>query len=396
MLRDHPHVVSSQRRDSDSPSKPVRKRQRTIRVYDDGQKWDFAGQRRRISDDGEPVAHPSDLVGCTAADLRAALVRNTTWFGLSAELQISDGSPQHADVEDGPIGPVSFLLDRDNQLRMRLIHASSPSLDDDALLTHVERILTPLLERRRLWLLSTEDLGGVGGADDCIIGVELGFHTRGRDLADLLAIGFDALALLDAADSGELGREQVADLLRSGHASAFIGQVESSWLEAKRQHYDLTSITGKIALAQAVARFANAEDGGLIVVGLETKTSASGDDVIRRVSPTPHDPRIVRRYQSVLQERLYPPPDGLGIERVATSAGDLILIDVPPQPEDLKPFLVHGAVVGGKVEGAFISIVRRRGDGSIPTTAPMIHATLVAGRALLRRGVLPADDHVQT
>lgn len=70
----------------------------------------------------------------------------------------------------------------------------------------------------------------------------------------------------------------------------------------------------------------------------------------------------------------------------------MILIDIPPQPEELKPFLVHGAIVNGAVEGAFISIVRRRGESSIPTTASMIHSTLAAGRALLRRGELRGQN----
>ena len=65
------------------------------------------------------------------------------------------------------------------------------------------------------------------------------------------------------------------------------------------------------------------------------------------------------------------------------------LIDVPPQPEELKPFLVHGAIVDGRVEGTFISIVRRRGEASIPMTAPMIHAQIAAGRALLRGDTRP-------
>lgn len=63
------------------------------------------------------------------------------------------------------------------------------------------------------------------------------------------------------------------------------------------------------------------------------------------------------------------------------------LVDIPPQPEEIKPFLVSGAIV----DGAFISIVRRRGEGSVPTTAQEMHSTLVAGRALLRRGHLPQD-----
>jgi hypothetical protein len=49
--------------------------------------------------------------------------------------------------------------------------------------------------------------------------------------------------------------------------------------------------------------------------------------------------------------------------------GLLIVIDVPPQPEELKPFLVHGAVVDGKAEREFISIVRRQGDEAIPPLA---------------------------
>jgi hypothetical protein len=76
----------------------------------------------------------------------------------------------------------------------------------------------------------------------------------------------------------------------------------------------------------------------------------------------------------------------LTIELVVHGDGMLVVVSLPPQPEELKPFLVHGAIVDGAVEGAFISIVRRRGEASIPITAQSIHATLAAGRALLRRG----------
>jgi hypothetical protein len=61
-----------------------------------------------------------------------------------------------------------------------------------------------------------------------------------------------------------------------------------------------------------------------------------------------------------LRDHLHPPPDNLRIEAVdMPDDGMLILIDVPPQPEELKPFLVHGAIIDGKAEGKFISIVRR-------------------------------------
>jgi hypothetical protein len=81
----------------------------------------------------------------------------------------------------------------------------------------------------------------------------------------------------------------------------------------------------------------------------------------------------------------FPPQDGVVVEQISVSPGAaLVLVYVPPEPEELKPFLVQGAIVGGRQEGAYISIVRRRGEASIPITAAAIHSTLAAGRALLR------------
>lgn len=157
----------------------------------------------------------------------------------------------------------------------------------------------------------------------------------------------------------------------------------------KRQHYDLATAGGKIALAKDVASFANGEHGGLVAVGLEAK-KVPGGEVVRAVTPVPADRGMLRTYQSALELHLFPPPDDLAIETVEVDGGMLLLVHLPPQPEDLKPFLVHGATVDGRTEGAFISVVRRRGDMTLSTTAPALHATLAAGRALLRRGVLPA------
>lgn len=285
---------------------------------------------------------------------------------------------------------MSFALHNDT-LTMLLLHLTDEYADDDTgLAERIERILRPLLDRHRMWFVYADpDLNRLTGP--WAISVCIGFHSRNRNLVDLAKIGDDMLALLDAVDNGHIGREQICDLLRGGHAASLLGQAEGEWLEAKRQHYDLNTTSGKIALAQAVARFANAEQGGLVVVGLATKGKA-GMDVISKVTAMPPDPRVVRRYQDTLEKHLYPPVDSLRIERITGSDGDLVLVDVPPQPEELKPFLVHGAVVDGRSEGAFISIVRRRGDSTIPITAPMIHTTLAAGRALLRRGELPRSQ----
>ncbi|MEV0537093.1 ATP-binding protein, partial [Kitasatospora sp. NPDC050463] len=187
-----------------------------------------------------------------------------------------------------------------------------------------------------------------------------------------------------------LSRETTLDLLRSGNAQVLIGQEEGPWLDVKADHYNLQSQHGKISIAQAVSRFANAEHGGIVVVGMRGK-KVPGGEVISGICPVPVDGRTLRQYQDAIEKQLYPPPDLLDIEVVPADGGSLVILHIPPQPEELKPFLVHGAVVDGRVEGAFISIVRRRGESSIPITAPAIHATLAAGRALLRRGELPKE-----
>lgn len=358
---------------------------RTVRVLHRPTKWDFGGRLRFPDDMGDPVAHPDDLKRCTATDLKFSLRQARTEFGC---LWISDRVGPDIDVEDAPDrSPVSFPL-RGDDLVMRLTH----EMNEDYLYgpielrERVERALAPLLARNRTWLVSAAESDSLQPKVGWwFIAVDLGFHCHGRLLGDLFAVGLDALALLNAIDSGDFGREQIADLLRSGHAKALIGRAENEWLEAKRQHYDLASTVGKIKLAQAVARFANAEHGGLVVFGLATKSDGTCD-VIRKVTPVPHDRQTVRRYRSVLNSRLFPFPADLSVEAIPDSSGtgDLILINVPPQPEELKPFLVHGAVIGGEADECFISIVRRSGDSSVPTSPAAIHATLAIGRALLR------------
>jgi hypothetical protein len=106
---------------------------------------------------------------------------------------------------------------------------------------------------------------------------------------------------------------------------------------------------GKLRIAQTIAQFANAEHGGLVAIGMATKKVA-GIDTINAVTAPPRDPTIRRRYVQALQEHLYPPPDDLTIEVAAATGihgdGELILIDVPPQPEEHEPFLVHGSIAG--------------------------------------------------
>jgi hypothetical protein len=205
-------------------------------------------------------------------------------------------------------------------------------------------------------------------------------------VADLVESGRE---LLRAVGTSSFSLRVAVQVLRAGCPEVLLGQPESIYLDVKQSHYDLDTVHGEIELAQDVARFGNAEHGGLLIIGMRGK-KVPGGEVVSKLVPVPVSGRDVRRYRLAIERRLFPLVDGLEVFAVdATEDRKLLVVHVPPQAEELKPFLVHGAIVSGKVRGTFVSIVRRRDEHSVPITAPSIHAMLAAGRALLRRGELP-------
>jgi hypothetical protein len=349
--------------------------------------WNFGGKDRSYDRHTDLlIAHRSDLDLCTATDLQSAL-RRAEEEGGPERVHITAMDEQYMGVEGIPVEDVFFELDEGALTVSFTFVDESLQTEEKGDLGRMVAALQPLLARHRATLLFIEgdDYEGVAR----IWNVRLGFKLRARKLSALFDAGVDVFNLMHALAGGELTRETAGNLVRAGRAEVLIGQPEGHWLEAKSQHYDLGTPGGEISLAQAVSRFCNSEDGGIVVVGMTTKKTAEGEQ-IRKLNPMPVKDGIVRKYHRVLENRLFPLVRDLRIDAVASGPGsELILVDIPPQPEELKPFLVSGAIIDGRVDGAFISIVRRRGEGSVPTTAQEIHSTLVAGRALLRRGQLP-------
>ncbi|WP_131812745.1 ATP-binding protein [Mycolicibacterium peregrinum] len=385
---------------SSSEHQPVR-----IRRAASGEGWYFGDKFRDHSLYRDRIiARLPDLEGCMATDLQRALREEVRAGVVDPGVLLSADDDRYYDDEECSPYPLSFALhknmlslsfdfttavwavpSRDSSDAQRFLDSDGWYDEEAAASSVLMGLLRPFLKRNHAELVSvaidenylTPPWRWKGQAT---------VATRGRYVSEVLRVGLDAIALAEAfGQNGQLTRGIAADLVRGGHASALIGQPEGHWLDVKQQHYDLTGTVGKIKLAQAVAKFANAELGGVLIIGMAGK-KIPGGEVIRKLSPVPIDGETLRKCRQVLADRLYPPPDLLSIEPIGEAGKGVVLIDVPPQPEELKPFLVHGAIVDGEADGTFISIVRRRGESSIPTTAPMIHATLAAGRALLRRG----------
>ncbi|MGH3630134.1 MAG: hypothetical protein ACRDRL_22175 [Sciscionella sp.] len=205
----------------------------------------------------------------------------------------------------------------------------------------------------------------------------------------LLAAGRDAAALLVAYERGDIDVAGARHLVRAGKPHLLIGLVESDWLEVKRGPYRINaqgqvSTRSKIELAQDVARFANGDVDAILIVGID-EHKRSSQSYLAAVSAVPLADIDPDQYSAVIDQRVVPPLDGLLVEQVDMGNGlGVLMISVPRQPEEMQPFLVHGAIMGDKVEGAFFSIVRRRGEASITTSAAQIHAYIAAGKAFLR------------
>lgn len=360
-----------------------------IQSDEDGYYWLLNGVERRDRNDALDVLE-RDLEGISATHLRQMYRRLEIQLGYApSDMVIHTGEvPAEFDLRDIPELPYADARFSFQERELVLVIECLLYLEGsegEGTGFDVAALIAPLLEGRRLSLVSVD-------ARDCgdkywVIAVELGFNPRSRLLADLYADALDVKALIDAS-SGDVTHATVADLIRGGHVKVLLGQPEGDWLEAKRQHADLTTEIGKIRLAQWVSQFANAPRGGVVVLGLATKNQGSGD-VITSVTPLPREPGIRRKYVQVLDTKVIPPIEDLRVDVIAHGDDDLILIEVPPQSDENKPFLVHGAVIEGKAQGTFFSIVQRRNDEMASTHPARVHANLTVGRAFLRRGELP-------
>ena len=64
-------------------------------------------------------------------------------------------------------------------------------------------------------------------------------------------------------------------------------------------------------------------------------------------------------------------------------------IDVPTQPEELKPFLVTHALVGGRVSGSHVSVVQRHGQDNVPASPTITALPRCAARITIGLSGVP-------
>ncbi len=188
-------------------------------------------------------------------------------------------------------------------------------------------------------------------------------------------------------DRTSIHPELVIHMLKTGSAVKLIETPETQWLEAKACAYeDRPAPQWKIELAQDVASFANAESGGILIIGMQTKTDPNRKDIIRRVTPVPINKTRLQTYAQVIKEYVYPPIDNIQFDSVRVGKGEIVYIYIPTQQEGRKPYIVQGDIINGKLVPYVFSVPRRQGDGKIWLRGQEFYNMLAVGRAVLRTG----------
>jgi hypothetical protein len=311
-----------------------------------------------------------------AAELRGDMAEDVTTLYFS-DVPADRFFPDHI-----PVSATSLKFFND-QVRV-MVDTENPALHSAPPIRELFPVLRTLLRRHGAHLGATHSGDAIAGG--LSLGVAVNYPRLRRTASDVLAFGRDAKLLLDAAlgSGGALDPGVVADLIRGGRADLLVGQRESAWLEAKAQPYGLPAEEERFELAKDVASLANA-DGGLILIGAKRRTDRNGDR-LGPVTEIPLELFNTRSYRDTIRKWIYPRPEKVTTEVIAGSRSThgLMLIEIPRQPEELKPFLVMGSVLSRRHRSdVHLTVPVRDGEDTAHYDAGRIHALLSAGRAAL-------------
>lgn len=354
----------------------------------------FPGSRQDVYVSGDRiVVGPWHLEGIRLTDLRTVAMHlyrryeaDTQYAGWASDdqgatFQVFDGVPEdYLDLHDDL--PVFANADIDagrTGVRVRVLAVAKPEIAEEQVRRLAETAASARSAQIRSLTVAWENVSGNTWA------IEAEFRRRDAFASALVDVGA-AISTAVSELAGGADADGVVNVIEAGYPSGLIGLVEADWLEAKSQSWNLDADFGKIELAQDVARLANAA-GGVIVIGAATRKE-DGQETIARADGIRPDLFRPHRVRMTIDARVYPPIEGIRVGRAVVKESQLAIgyVRVPQQDPGDLPFIVHGAIVGRRVEGSFITIVRRRGDQSIAVRAEEMHAWLSAGRNLLRGG----------
>jgi hypothetical protein len=174
--------------------------------------------------------------------------------------------------------------------------------------------------------------------------------------------------------------DDVRAALRDEEPAELLGLAECGWLDAKAGVYQLDDPARAAELVKDVAAFANTETGGVLVVGISTRTE-HGVEILDEIRPVPRDLVDLDRHRK-LARGIIPPPRGVTVGWIACGPDrGVLFIDVPAQPPARMPHVVPGPEPAGRADRRSVAVPVREGDSTHWLPPSEIQRLLAAGWA---------------
>ena len=173
-------------------------------------------------------------------------------------------------------------------------------------------------------------------------------------------------------DTGQVPVASLDDVraaLRDEEPVELLGLAECGWLDAKAGVYRLDDPAKAAELVKDVAAFANTRTGGVLVVGISTRTE-HGMEILDEIRPVPRDLVDLDRHRKLVRG-IIPPPRGVTVGWIACGQDrGVLFIDVPAQPPACLPHVVLGPERAGRASSRSVAVPVREGDSTQPFGDP--------------------------
>lgn len=354
-------------------------------VVDNDGNWYINGYVRESETGKEIVLHSTDIEDFYYQELLEILNKVEELELPSDLLVLSSHHPPEID-SDSPIYDPHLISATLNQNSILFsFHALTPTSSELTANYYTERV-SPLERRKNIFISNIDEILFDSYSNQSIAQISISVNPNSNLKYSEISKEISEFRTLIEATAGPcLSQESFIDIVCSGQIESILGQKENDWLEVKSRHFRIENEKGKYDFLKSVMQFANAPQGGVLLIGAKTNSS-SGEDIIEKITPIQinENVKIRQKYTSILSSNSFPPIKNLRIEEVPHEDGVEMLIIIPPQPEELKPFLIHGTLIDGRTSKNHISIVERNSDTSYTYTPQSIHSMLSAGRSFLR------------
>jgi len=180
----------------------------------------------------------------------------------------------------------------------------------------------------------------------------------------------------------EINFKDLEKIIDENDFNSLIGKIENDFFDCKSQIYDLTNENLKRELAKDVSSFANL-NGGFILIGPKTTESKNhfGDEV-REINLIDKSLINVEQYNGVINDWIYPKVDGVEIKWLVSKENiskGILIIKIPPQRDNLKPFLIKKIADKKKNTEIMFGFAKRKQDKSESLKIEEIHRAVRDG-----------------